>query len=184
MAADYPVATIAKLLMLDERRIQQLAAEGWIPKGERGKYGLIEAVQGYIKYLKEHSRDTQRGTEHSRLARAQAVKVEMENFKRMGELQVKQQVDDTFQSLVVLVKSAHEGLPGRLASELAGISEPPRIYQRLQTELRAVLNQCADFLEKRADSLDAMPEPGYADAAVAASEADGVGGGEPGDAPG
>ena len=51
-AATYPVSTIAKLLMLTERRVQQLTADGVIPKPERGRYELIPAVQGYIKYLR------------------------------------------------------------------------------------------------------------------------------------
>jgi phage terminase Nu1 subunit (DNA packaging protein) len=178
----FNVQTIAKLLMIDERRIQQLVKEGWIPRGERGRYTLVESVQGYIKYLKEHGRETQRGTEHARLARAQAMRVEMDNFRRMGELQTTAQVEETTQGLVVMMKSSHAALPGRLANELASITEPPRIYKRLQEELRAVDNQCADFLEKRAATLEAMPEPGEDAPPIHAPDADGLGGGESGDA--
>lgn len=179
----FDVRVMAKLLMLDERRIQQLVAEGWIPRGDRGRYGLIETVQGYIKFLKQSQREHQRGSETSRLARAQAVKVEMENFRRMGELAVWPQVDDTMQGLIVMMKSAHEGMPGRLASELAGISEPPLVYQRLQTELRGVLNLCADYLEKRSETLGAMPEPGASAEALDTHHADEMGGHESDNAP-
>lgn len=51
----YPVATIADLLMVSERRVQQLAKEGVIPKAERGRYELVPTVQGYIRYLQERS---------------------------------------------------------------------------------------------------------------------------------
>jgi len=182
MAAEpgyFSVGAIAKLLMLDERRIQQLVAEGWIPKGDRGQYNLIQSIQGYIKYLKDHGRETSRGTEHARLARAQANKVEMENYRRMGELQVTAQVEETMQGLVVMMKSSHEGIPGRLASEFAGISDAPKIYIRLQTELRGILDQCADYLEKRATALDAMPEPRELDASLDTADADAVGSTEP-----
>jgi phage terminase Nu1 subunit (DNA packaging protein) len=47
----YPVGTIAKLLMLTDRRVQQLSKEGVIPKADRGRYELAPAVQGYIRYL-------------------------------------------------------------------------------------------------------------------------------------
>lgn len=171
----FDVHQIAKLLNLDTRRVQQLAAEGWIPQHGRGRYGLVESVHGYIRYLKEHGRETSRGTEHSRLARAQAVKVELSNYKAMGELQVTSQVEETTQGLVVMMKSLHEGLPGRLSSELAGISEPPVIYQRLQAELRAVVNSCADYLEKRAEALSAMQEPGAAAPPAEGSDAGAVG---------
>ncbi len=178
----FNVQTIAKLLMIDERRIQQLVKEGWIPRGERGRYALVQSVQGYIKYLKEHGRETQRGTEHARLARAQAMRVEMENFKRMGELQTTAQVEETTQGLVVMMKTSHSAIPGRLANELAAITEPPRIYQRLQEELRAIDNQCADFLEKRAATLEAMPEPGAHAPSIDSANADGMGSDESGDA--
>lgn len=169
---------IAGLLELTERRLQQLVSEGWIPRGQRGQYSLRDSVRGYIRYLKQHSREQQRGTEAARLSRAQAIKVEMENYRRMGELQPTSQIEDLMQGLIVMMKSAHEGLPGRLASELAGISEPPRVYQRLQTELRAILNQCADYLEKRSEALAAVPEPGQDASALGAHDADEVGGGE------
>jgi hypothetical protein len=180
----FDVRTIATLLMLDERRVQQLVKEGWIPRGERGRYSLVESVQGYIKYLKEHGRETSRGSEHALLARAQTRKIEMENFRRMGELQTTAQVDETTQGLVVLMKTSHAAMPGRLANELAAITEPPRVYQRLQDELRAIDNSCADFLEKRAAALEAMPEPGADAAPERAAAADAVGGGQEGDATG
>ena len=183
-AGQFDVRTIAKLLMIDERRIQQLVKEGWIPRGERGSYTLVESVQGYIKYLKEHGRETQRGTEHARLARAQAMKVEMDNFRRMGELQSTAQVEETTQGLVVMMKTGHAAIPGRIANELAAITEPPVIYQRLQEELRAIERLCVDFLEKRAATLEAMPEPGEAAQTSREDVADGVGPGSSDDAAG
>lgn len=180
----FPGRLIASLLDLTERRLQQLVASGWIPRAERGAYGLRESVRGYIRYLKEHGREQQRGHEQARLARAQAVRVEMENFKRMGELLPRAQVEEITQGLIVMMKSSHEALPGRLASELAAIADPPIVYQRLQTELRDVCDLCADFLDKRANALEAMPEPRTHDATVAPADADELGATESSDAAG
>lgn len=178
-----PVRAIATLLDLTERRLQQLVKEGWIPEPlERGKYSLPESVRGYIRFLKSSSRDYQRGAETSRLAAAQAMRVEMENFRRMGELQTTEQVIETCSGLVMTIKSAHAGLPGRLASEFASITDPPRIHRRIQDELRAVDSQCADFLEKRAAALEAMPDPRANQPTVTADDAESVGGTETGDA--
>lgn len=180
----FDVRTIATLLMLDERRIQQLTKEGWIKKDDRGSYGLVESVQGYIRYLKENTKSRERGTEHARLARAQSMKVEMENWRRMGELQTSSHVEETTNGLVVILKSSTEGLPGRIANELAAITEPPLVYKRLQTELRSIVDQCADFLAKRADTLEAMPEPGREFTSVSETDADDLGAEESGDAAG
>ena len=178
----FPVDQVAALLGVTPRRLQQLANEGWFAVAERGRYPLVGTVQGYIKYLKEGARDQNRGSEQARLARAQAVKVEMENFRRMGELITREQSDSTNQGLVVIVKSSLEGMPGRLSSELAGLTEPTDVYKRLQTEHRAVLDQCADYLEKRAAALEAMPQPGVDHPAERAQAADAVGGSQAGDA--
>lgn len=153
-----PLKTMAALLDLTERRLQQLAAEGWIPRPDRGHYSLRDSVRGYIRYLKQHSRQQGRGNEHAGLARAQRHKVELENFKRMGELQVTAQVDETCHGLIGTLKANVEGLPGRLSSELAD-KQAPHIYQRLQVELKSVLTVCADYLEKRADALGTLSEP-------------------------
>ena len=48
MANSYPVSTIAKLFGLSERRIQQLAQEGIIPKPDKNQYELIGCVRAYI----------------------------------------------------------------------------------------------------------------------------------------
>lgn len=180
----FPARIIGSLLDLTERRLQQLVAEGWIPRAVRGQYSLRDSVRGYIRYLKQHSRENTRGNETARLARAQATKVEMENYRRMGELAAWPQVDEMMRGLVVQMKSAHESLPGRLASELAAITEPPKVYQRLQTELRRIDHLLADHLEKCADSLGAMPQPGAPATAVDPHDADDVGGTEPDDAGG
>lgn len=178
----FPARIIASLLELTERRLQQLVAEGWIPRPQRGQYSLRDSVRGYIRYLKQHQRENTRGNETSRLARAQAVKVEMENFRRMGELAAWSQVDDVMRGLVVQMRSAHEGLPGRLSNELAGITDPPKVYQRLQAELRRVDHLCADYLDKCADTLGAMPQPGAASASVDSDDTSAVGGSESDDA--
>lgn len=173
---------VASLLDLTERRLQQLVAQGWIPRPERGQYNLRESIRGYVKFLRHQSRDNTRGTETARLARAQAVKVEMENFRRMGELAVWGQIDDLLRGLVNEVRSAHEGFPGRLSSELAAITEPQQVYLRLQTELRRVDDFLADYLEKRAGDFASVPEPGTADEAERPDDAGDMGADESGDA--
>jgi hypothetical protein len=45
-----PIAVIARLLDLSERRVQQLSRDGVIPKAERGQYDLVGAVRGYVVY--------------------------------------------------------------------------------------------------------------------------------------
>ena len=49
----YPLKTIARLLKISERRVQQLSKDGVIPRAERGRYELAPAVQGYVSFLQD-----------------------------------------------------------------------------------------------------------------------------------
>jgi hypothetical protein len=89
MSATHPVGTIAKLLMLTERRVQQLSNEGIIPKAERGRYELVPAVQGYIRYLGDRNLGEMPGStdDHKkRLLKARADLAEMEAAQLSGSL--------------------------------------------------------------------------------------------------
>ena len=60
-AATYPVATIAKLLLLTERRVQQLTREGVLPRADRGRYELAPVVQAYVRYLRDRMLPSEAG---------------------------------------------------------------------------------------------------------------------------
>ena len=74
---------LAKLLDLTERRVRQLSAEGVIPKAARGRYEVVGAVRGYIRYLRDLALKGDLGTadygiERARLVKARADLAEME----------------------------------------------------------------------------------------------------------
>ena len=80
-------ATLAKLLGLSTRRIQQLVEAGVIPKpGKRGEYKLVESVAGYLKWLRS---DAGNGTpdfqkERARLTAARARLAEIAADRESG----------------------------------------------------------------------------------------------------
>ena len=49
---------MAKLSGLTDRRLRELAAEGWFPKAKEGSYQLVPTIQGLLRYYRE--RDQQR----------------------------------------------------------------------------------------------------------------------------
>ena len=90
MASSFNIQAIAKLLKLSERRIQQLAKEGVIPKAERGKYDLVNSVHGYIDYLKAKAGGEFTAEEvlknKNKLLKAKAELAEIDKMKASGEL--------------------------------------------------------------------------------------------------
>lgn len=78
------VDTIAKLLDMTPRRVQQLANEGIIPKPEdRGQYEIVPCVVGYIKHIKGmlNGEAGDLASEKTRLTKAQAEKTEIETAR-------------------------------------------------------------------------------------------------------
>jgi phage terminase Nu1 subunit (DNA packaging protein) len=171
----FPARIIASLLELTERRLQQLVAEGWIPRAERGQYSLRDSVRGYIKYLKEHARDASRSSAQQRLTNAQAVKVEMENYKRAGEYVLREHVHDLLTTLAAVLAGGHEGIASRTANEFAASTDAAFIRQRLQDELRNVRSILADALEKFADDSENRADYGGHDAPAAAQDPEPMG---------
>ena len=49
--AKISLTAISQLLKLTERRIQQLAKDGIVPKADRGEYDMIPVVHAYIDYF-------------------------------------------------------------------------------------------------------------------------------------
>ena len=57
-ASTITIDVAAKLLMVTPEWVRRRTKDGWIPKTDRGRYRVVDVVQGYIRFLKdEASRD-------------------------------------------------------------------------------------------------------------------------------
>jgi phage terminase Nu1 subunit (DNA packaging protein) len=143
----YPVSTIAKLFDLTERRVQQLAAEGVIPRANKGKYELVASVQNYIKYLRERAvgKDSpinETHNERQRLLKIQATKLEFEMGIMSKDFLPKEYVKNSFFNIVARCRSVLLTMPSKLAQEVIGLKEP------LEAEkiIKAVVYEALDEL--------------------------------------
>lgn len=147
----YPVGTIAKLLLMSERRVQQLTVEGVIPKAERGRYELGPAVQGYVRYLQERSiaGHTEKTTvdyhvEKARLTKAQADIAEIDLAKVRGEVAPINQVERMVQRAFAEVRAGMRNLPSRVVSQLIGETNEAAFKRVLLGEIDQVLKVLAE----------------------------------------
>lgn len=148
-AGTYPGTVIAKLLMLTERRVQQLSAEGVIPKAERGRYALAPAVQGYVKYLKDRagSSDAETddiGTSKARLIKARARMAELEADQLEGKLLDRAEVEQGWKTIVLNMRAKLMAIPTRAAPQLVTmptIAQAAALLERLVSE---ALNELAE----------------------------------------
>ena len=119
-AATQPIAVIAKLLDLSERRVQQLSREGVIPRAERGQYDLVGSVRGYVRYLRDQAAKAQAGapdyaSERARFIRARADLAEMEAEERRGALIAAEEIEAAWIAVLALLRTRLLSLPDRLA---------------------------------------------------------------------
>jgi len=147
----YPVTTIAKLLMISERRVQQLTKEGVIPKAERGRYELAPAVQGYIRFLSERnlqiqdSHDIDVNAEKAKKLRAEAeiAQIEAEKAKK-GVVGIKQ-VEKTLTNTFIELKAGLRNIPRRVANTLVGETSEARIKSVILDEVDQTLEVLAQY---------------------------------------
>ena len=143
MATSFNIQAIAKLLKLSERRIQQLAKEGVIPKAERGKYDLIGSVQGYIDYLKAKVGGDFTAEEvlknKNKLLKAKAELAEIDKMKATGELIPKEEVKRTWLELVQKVKQKLLSIPNKVAPVVVTIKSINEIKLILKDKIYEAL---------------------------------------------
>ena len=179
-----PVATLAKLFNLTERRVQQLVREGILPKPEKGRYDLIACVQAYIKYLQD--RATGRGdiepqdtyAERARLLKAQADKTELEVKAMNGELVATDQVELLWAGLVSSFRARMLALPVRCAHLLMSLKTYPEIEVCLREHVHEASNELARYDPEQQSPID-IEEGGEPGSAAAEPEDQPVGGSLP-----
>jgi phage terminase Nu1 subunit (DNA packaging protein) len=145
----YPVGTIAKLLLISERRVQQLTRDGVIPRADRGRYELAPAVQGYIRFLQErtigggNSGPIDYHAEKARLTKAQADTAEIELARARGEVAPVAEFEKATTRLMAIIRANVMNVPARAVLQLLGETDESTFKQRLRAELALALEQAA-----------------------------------------
>ena len=140
-AGTITIEVAAKLLMVTPEWVRRLTKDGWIAKTERGRYRVVDVVQGYIRFLKDEARRATKTAAHTRLQEIRARKEELA-------------VAQTERELVPLVEAM------TLVDEVAGavvarVNAIPARFTRnmeqraaLQREVDEALAEVADCIEK------------------------------------
>jgi phage terminase Nu1 subunit (DNA packaging protein) len=188
--ATYPIDTIAKLLKLTPRRVQQLVAEGVIPKAERGRYELVPAVHGYIDYLKERAINGEveggESRDKARLLKARADIAEAEAQRVTGTLVPVGEVSRIWMDMMGRTKARLRSVPQKVAPLLSLETDDEVNRKTVETHIDEALNELADTPVFALPSDDGAGDAGRdregdVEGAETAAETDGepVGGSDP-----
>lgn len=157
---NYPASFYARLFDLSERRIQQMAKDGIIPKAGRGKYPLLGTVQGYVKFLQERALKAE--GEETETFNVADEKAKLIQAKRIGQDLQNEKLKGNLFPLI-----AGEYLFSRIASEIAAVldSLPAKIKRvapkmtatqvdEVKKEIAKATNACANVVERLDEFLE------------------------------
>jgi hypothetical protein len=151
------VLGISRTLFLKHVRL------GHLPPGLKEKYDLRNVVQLWVKFNMNSRMASGVFDAKKSLLEQKFRESKMENDVRERLLVELSEVDDAFSEAMALIAMRLDGLSGRLANELAGISDPAVIRQRLRNELISIRasasNGLADFIGHPQRSRDSKPAP-------------------------
>lgn len=150
---------IADLFGVTVRRVQQLTEEGVIEVTKQGrvnKYPLAETIRRYISYLSDKANGREQSRETSALeAQKLAAEVQLKTNKaKMSDMELQElsgkmhrseDVEAMTTQLVFAVRSTLLALPGRLAIDLARLTEAAEISERIRVEVCRALEDLSNY---------------------------------------
>jgi len=162
---------LAKLLDITERRVRQLSAEGIIPKVSRGRYEMVGAVRGYIRYLRDLNLQGDVGpadyaTQRARLVKARADLAEMEASEMRGDLLPAPDVTAAWTEIVALMRARLLVLPDKLAPvvhETTSINQAKDVIKRAVFEVLTEISETEVKITPRSDGDAGVDEGGTDD---------------------
>lgn len=132
----FPARIIARLLNITERRLQQLAREGLVPKAARGQYPLAGCVRSYIQYLQNAGQvDTSDPDKLSPFQKRAHYQAELDKLKleqERGELIPRIEVEQEMAGVLKLVAECFDTLPDLLERD-CGL--PAKVLVRVEEAL-------------------------------------------------
>lgn len=137
-----PASTLARLLNISSRRLSQLAADGIIPSGKKGKYEVEATITGYCEFLQSSNAKNAMSDEREELARRkeqlQVDRLEREEREARSELAEIEEIADTLRDVLGDVRDSVLGFSDRVDVEMGG-EAPPEVLDIIESVSREKL---------------------------------------------
>jgi len=154
---------IAAALGLDVRRVQQLAADGTLPKAGHGKYELKACIDAYDAYkagltgdeADDSKADSRRKLKaEADLAEHKAELARLEVEEEQGRLIPAEQVADAWGKVLSTVKARLLAIPSAVAPEVQSLATVAEIEAHIRAAVTGALTTLADVGDELAGALD------------------------------
>jgi phage terminase Nu1 subunit (DNA packaging protein) len=138
----------ARLVGRSTSQIDRLVKKGIVPKAARGSFDPEQAIPAVVEYYASGRAESADAAQAQlRLTQARTREVEQRIAERDRVLVPLADVQLLFDLAMADVAAALDGLPGRCAGELAALTDPAHIRQRLFDECRSIRAATAHQLE-------------------------------------
>lgn len=144
--------TAAKLLMLTDRHLRRLVADGWVQKTPEGRYTIVGSVQGYIRYLKDEARRGSKSAANNRTADARAREIELRISQKERVLIPLAHALETTDHVIGLMRSELDGLPARMTRDR-------ELRYRIEEAIDGILKRASQRLAQEASDLSQGQPP-------------------------
>jgi phage terminase Nu1 subunit (DNA packaging protein) len=142
---------LANLVGVSARRIQQLETDKIVESLGHGVYDVAASVRGYCEFLRGRSlgSDTAKDEklERIRLTKAKAGMAELSHAELIGDLVRKEEILRQDFSLARILRNNLTSIPDRAAALIAAETDPDKVHDLLEREIRASLDQIIDAME-------------------------------------
>lgn len=139
-------AELGDWLGLTANRVHALGRDGVLPRTAEKTYPLQASVAAYCDHARQLAKgketDADLAAEKLRLAKANAKKVELQNFRAEGALLPAIDVEREWSDVLRTVRAAFLSVPSRMAAKLGHLS--PHDLAVLDAEVRDVLLELAE----------------------------------------
>ena len=117
---DIDTNTLANCFGISTARMSQLANAGWFKSigVGRGKYNIIEACSGFVKFLRDEDRRSTRSASDARIKDAKAKEIETRTQQRLGRLVPLDAYEEMIDNITGVVRSEFAGLAAASTRDL------------------------------------------------------------------
>jgi phage terminase Nu1 subunit (DNA packaging protein) len=139
---------LASLLGVTDRRVQQLANDGTIPKAKRGSYPLGPCIRGYVEWLKAGQDEAATADGKKQLEQLRIEKLTLELAREKRQLVEWKVVRRLYEQRLGVLATAVRTLGGQLAVKLgpmlAAPNTPSEVKRLTDDHLRLALSNLED----------------------------------------
>lgn len=159
--SEVSAAEAAKLIGKTGTWLRELVAQGFIARSKRGRYRIIEVVQGALRYRDDEAKKSSKSASSDRIRDKRSEEIELRILDRSGELVTHARTEG-----LAVVDMALGGLRADLAAAPARITSDLELRRKIETVLNDALRAAATRAGNAARGIEEGDEPSDAGGSI------------------